>query len=173
MPTSATLAGASAAASLADMNRAHSSMCAWPPQPDTTQPSAPTDSTGPMDDSSAPFKAFPSQDDGHLLTVLRYVERNALRAGLVGRAEDWRFGSLFAGVNAIGPVVLDTTFQPRDAKWIARVNRPMGEKELAAIRHSIRRGTPFGTKDWASQTAEKLGMESSLRPQGRPGKQEK
>jgi putative transposase len=119
------------------------------------------------------FKAFPCQDDGHLLTVLRYVERNALRAGLVGRAEDWRFGSLFAGVNITGPVALDTTFQPRDAKWIARVNRPMSEKELAVIRHSIRRGTPFGTKAWASQTAEKLGLESSLRPQGRPRKQGK
>lgn len=29
------------------------------------------------------FKAFPTQDDGHLLAVLRYVERNPLRAGLV------------------------------------------------------------------------------------------
>ena len=35
------------------------------------------------------FKAFPIQDDAHLLTVLRYVERNPLRAGLVDRAEAW------------------------------------------------------------------------------------
>lgn len=70
------------------------------------------------------FKSFAIQDDGHLLTVLRYVEWNALRAGLVGRAEDWRYGSLFRGVNIIGPVVLNTTFQPRDAKWITRKNRP-------------------------------------------------
>jgi len=34
------------------------------------------------------FKSFPLQDDGHFLTVCRYVERNALRAGLVARAED-------------------------------------------------------------------------------------
>ncbi|MGA9925826.1 MAG: transposase, partial [Isosphaeraceae bacterium] len=33
------------------------------------------------------FKAFPIQDDDHLLVVLRYVERNPLHAGLVGRAE--------------------------------------------------------------------------------------
>ena len=33
------------------------------------------------------FKAFPIQDDDHLRTVLRYVERNALRAELVARAE--------------------------------------------------------------------------------------
>jgi putative transposase len=41
------------------------------------------------------FKSFPIQDDSHFLTVCRYVERNALRAELVGRAEDWRWGSLW------------------------------------------------------------------------------
>ena len=35
------------------------------------------------------FKAFPIPDDDHLLVVLRYVERNPLHAGLVGRAEAW------------------------------------------------------------------------------------
>lgn len=40
------------------------------------------------------FKALPVQDDGHLLTVLRHVESNPLRAGLVTRAEDWPWRSL-------------------------------------------------------------------------------
>ena len=40
------------------------------------------------------FKAFPIQEDEHLLTVIRYVERNPLRAGLVERAEEWRWSSL-------------------------------------------------------------------------------
>ncbi|MCE9592134.1 MAG: transposase, partial [Planctomycetes bacterium] len=44
------------------------------------------------------FKSFPIQRDGHFLDVCRYVERNALRAGLTprGRAENWRWGSLSA-----------------------------------------------------------------------------
>ena len=33
------------------------------------------------------FKAFPTQKDEHLLTVLRYIERNSLCAALVERAE--------------------------------------------------------------------------------------
>ena len=41
------------------------------------------------------FKSFPVQDDGHFLTVCRDIERNALRAELVARAEDWRWGSLW------------------------------------------------------------------------------
>ena len=36
------------------------------------------------------FKSFPIQDDEHFLVVCRYVERNALRAGLVDHAEQWR-----------------------------------------------------------------------------------
>src|SRR5438132_8128413 len=40
------------------------------------------------------FRAFPIQEDEHLLSVLRYVERNALRAELVKRAEDWPWSSL-------------------------------------------------------------------------------
>ena len=39
------------------------------------------------------FKSFPVQTDEHFLTVARYVERNALRAKLVGRIKG--VGSLF------------------------------------------------------------------------------
>jgi putative transposase len=40
------------------------------------------------------FKAFPIQEDEHLLAVLRYIERHPLRAGLVGRAEELPWSSL-------------------------------------------------------------------------------
>jgi putative transposase len=40
------------------------------------------------------FKAFPVEKDDHFLKVCRYVERNAMRANLVDRAEDWRWCSL-------------------------------------------------------------------------------
>jgi putative transposase len=35
------------------------------------------------------FKSFPIQEDEHFYTVERYVERNAVRANLVRRAEQW------------------------------------------------------------------------------------
>ena len=37
------------------------------------------------------FKSFPVQTDEHFITAARYVERNALRAKLVERAEEWRW----------------------------------------------------------------------------------
>ena len=41
------------------------------------------------------YKSFPVESDDHLFAVLRYTERNALRANLVATAEDWRWGSLW------------------------------------------------------------------------------
>ncbi len=49
------------------------------------------------------FKSFPIQDDAYFLTVCRYVERNALRAGLVTRAENWRWGSLWRWQQQVEP----------------------------------------------------------------------
>jgi putative transposase len=52
-----------------------------------------TAGTGPV--YQGRFKSFPIQQDPHLLTVCRYIERNALRAKLVARAELWRWCSLY------------------------------------------------------------------------------
>ena len=41
------------------------------------------------------FKAFAIQEYHHYLTVLRYVESNALKATLAERAEAWKWSSLY------------------------------------------------------------------------------
>jgi len=91
------------------------------------------------------FKAFPIQEDQHLLTVLRYVERNPLRAGLVERAEHWSWSSLH-GLAAGRPA-------PRGQTWVEGVNTPMTDVEEARFRGSLERGAPFGSALWALQTA--------------------
>jgi putative transposase len=119
------------------------------------------------------FKSFPVQSDEHFLTVCRYVERNALRANLVERAQDWRWGSLGSRRDrdaterpALAPWPIE---RPRD--WTARVNRPFGPKDEAAVLRSIQRGQPFGSEMWQSEVAARLGLESVFRPRGRPRKQ--
>lgn len=115
------------------------------------------------------FKAFPIQRDEHLLNVLRYVERNAARAKLARRAESWPWGSLWARQTTppawlhAGPVAL-----PRN--WRALVNGVLSESELSAIETSIRRGAPYGEPSWQRQAARRLGLQSTLRPRGRPRK---
>src|SRR5271155_1884971 len=41
------------------------------------------------------FKSFPVEGGAYFLALCRYVERNGLRAGLVRRAEAWRWCSLW------------------------------------------------------------------------------
>jgi putative transposase len=65
------------------------------------------------------FKAFPIQDDGHLVTVLRYVERNALRAELVSRAEDWKWSSL-PGWQGGDPLLWKDEGSVRGRGWLKR-----------------------------------------------------
>ena len=62
---------------------------------------------------------------------------------------------------------------PRGRRWLQHVNRPQTEAELKAIRHSLSRGTPYGSADWQQATARQLGLESTLHPRGRPRKSEK
>ncbi len=115
------------------------------------------------------FKAFPIQEDGHLLAVLRYVERNALRAGLVDRSEQWPWSSIGTDQGIERPV-LDPGPVPRARDWVKFVNRPATEAEAAALELSIRRDRPFGSEAWTRFTAERLGLQSTLRPPWRPKK---
>jgi putative transposase len=119
------------------------------------------------------FKSFPIQDDEHFLIVCRYVERNALRANLVGRAEDWKWGSLWRWLQSPDPkpVLLSPWPIARLPKWVDRVNAPLSDKELEAVRRSVVRGCPFGGAKWTKSISQRLGLESTLRPRGRPKKE--
>jgi len=61
---------------------------------------------------------------------------------------------------------------PRPADWIQMVNQPQTEAELAALRCCVNRGRPFGDPNWITDTAKRLGLEWTLRPRGRPKKQD-
>ncbi len=115
------------------------------------------------------FKAFPTQEDEHLLTIRRYIERNPLRAGLVDRAEAWRWSSLhWHDDPGHSPVRLEAGTVPRGALWVEGVNAPTADIGLEDIRESVRRDRPFGSSGWTLETAKALGLEYSLRPRGRP-----
>ena len=118
------------------------------------------------------FKSFPVQEDAHFLTVARYVERNALRAGRVRRAQDWRWCSLWrrhSGSAAQRRVLSDWPL-PRPRDYLRWVNEPQTDAELEALRLAVRRGRPFGADPWRSRITRQLALESSFRRAGRPGK---
>lgn len=118
------------------------------------------------------FKAFPVEDDDHFYTVVRYVERNALRAGLVAQAQAWRWSSLwryYCGVPA-SRSLLSRWPLPRPRHWVQRVNTPQTEAELQSLRRAIHRNSPFGNAPWQQSIANRLGLGATLRPRGRPRK---
>jgi putative transposase len=117
------------------------------------------------------FKAFTIEEDEHLLTVLRYIERNPLRAGLVNRAEAWSWSSLrWLASPDQAPVRLEAGTVLQGTAWVEGVNAAMTEAEVEVerVRESVRRDRPFGSAGWTTATARTLGLESSLRPRGRP-----
>ena len=108
-------------------------------------------------------------------TLLGYVERSALRAGLVARAEDWRWSSLwrrtFGGAELRSLLTDPPEGFPPD--WLARVNEQESEEALVRMRQCVARGRPFGQAGWVKRTAARLGLASTLRPRGRPRKSKK
>lgn len=115
------------------------------------------------------FKAFPTYSDGHFLRVCRYVERNALRAGLVPRAETWPWSSLAQRCGTRLPVELADWPMPRPDNWLDAVQADP-ENETLAVRSAVCRNTPYGPADWQERIAIQLGLTKSLRPRGRPRK---
>ena len=125
-----------------------------------------TAGTGPV--YQGRFKSFPVQEDDHLWAVCRYAERNALRANLCARAELWKWSSAWTG--GVSPVALTAWPVPKPSDWLTLVNEPQSEGELAAIRHSVVHGRPYGANEWVKHTARTLGLESTLRTRGSQGR---
>ncbi len=128
------------------------------------------------------FKSFLIEEETHLLAVCRYVERNAARASLVKRAEDWKWSSLWRWRH---PDHVDE-FEPelqlsdwpisigrktrgnRPVQWLRTVNAPLSENELEALHRATKRSQPYGSAKWVEKVTARYGLESTLRQPGRP-----
>jgi putative transposase len=106
------------------------------------------------------FKAIPVQNDLYFLRVLRYVERNPLRAKLVNRAEKWKWSSLWTRIN--GSLQEKALLSPVPtggfSNYLEFVNTPQSAKELCEIRNTIRRSLPYGQEQWRKETSSRLGI---------------
>ncbi|MEK6633041.1 MAG: transposase [Nitrospirota bacterium] len=110
------------------------------------------------------FKSFPIQQDGHLLTVLRYVLRNPVRAGLVEHAMDWPWSSLrFPSLSDPLPVEMPPG-------WVQWIDHPLFDHGLVTLRTCVNRQQPFGRENWQANIVAMLGLESTMRKRGRPRK---
>jgi putative transposase len=128
------------------------------------------------------FRSPLIQDDGHLLTVLRFIEANPVRANLVLDPSDYRWSSY--GCHGLGeddPLLspiresdkLGRTASERRKRWRAKVCARQKEGELTAVRNSLRSGRPFGADEWTERIAKRLNIDLTHRKRGRPRKVKK
>ena len=125
------------------------------------------------------FKSPVVQDDDHALVVLRYIEANPLRAGLMTDLAEYQWSSYQVhGRGAANPLLsplpgwseLGRSEAERQGHWRRWVHQPLTERELAAVRRSITSGRPYGSAPWTAATAEAIGLRLAERPRGRPKK---
>jgi len=128
------------------------------------------------------FRSPVVQEDAHALVVLRYIEANPLRAGMVTDLAAYPWSSYpVHGMGRHDPLVsplpgweaLGRDEAARQAYWREWVHTPLTARELAAVRRSVRSGQPFGEPSWVERTAAALGLRLAQRPRGRPRKQTK
>ena len=102
---------------------------------------------------------------------MRYVESNPLRAGLVKHSADWPWSSLAIRCGADKPLELGNGPLALPQRWKQQVDK-VSDVPTDEIETCLQRGRPFGEDDWTLKTAKDLALESSLRPRGRPRKEE-
>jgi len=102
----------------------------------------------------ARFKAFAIRYERHLLSVLRYVEANPARAGLVDHAAEWPWSSAANGQSVAAPS-LAAWPMPKPTNWEALLDGVMDCRELDELREAAQSG---------------CGLDAPVRPRGRPKK---
>ena len=114
------------------------------------------------------FKSFIVQQDDHLLTLMKYVESNPLRWGLVHSSREWKWSSYVETIENKSKEIehLSTLSLPDD--WGTYVDAPLTEEELERLRQSVNRQSPYGSLNWQLKVSTEFGLESTLRPRGRP-----
>lgn len=116
------------------------------------------------------YKSFLCQEDNHLLTLIRYVERNARKANLVRRAESWQWSSVWRrekGTQEQKQILAPWPISvPRD--YLTLLNTPQTKKEEDALGRSETKGVPYGSDAWTLKKVEQYGLQQTLRSVGRP-----
>lgn len=116
------------------------------------------------------YKSFICQDNAHFLILACYVERNAKKANLSRKAEDWKWGSAYItkyGTTKQKKLISTWPIQkPKD--YLSLLNKPQSEFEEDIIERSIKRSSPFGEDSWIKRIVKKFNLESTINSIGRP-----
>src|ERR1051326_461122 len=98
-----------------------------------------------------------------VLQVNRYVEANALTAGIVERAEDYPWTSASPEALADDRPVLAEWPIERPSNWSMLLNLLTAATERQRIQRCASRGAPYGSPTWTESIVKALNLEHTVR----------
>lgn len=118
------------------------------------------------------YKSFIVDTDTYLLTLIKYVERNPVRAKFTKYCEDWQWGSARRRIHGTREQqkILDAPPTPFPRSYNQWINTPDKDDDLLTIRQSVNKGVPYGRERWVDAMVTKHHLETTLRAPGRPRK---
>jgi len=108
-------------------------------------------------------------------SAIRYVERNPVRAGMIGTAEDypWSSAAAHCGLRPDPVLTADASWQRQLAavsdwsNWLARDD---DRQSLDQLRRHANKGLPCGSPTFVEMLEKETGRQLKYRPQGRQKK---
>jgi putative transposase len=125
------------------------------------------------------YKASLVQDEQYLLTCMRYIELNPVRADMVRSPAHYRWSSYRAnGQGKVDPLVtphtiylsLSKNIEQRCEAYKELFKAHLDENDLSDIRSSLQTGTPLGNHLFKQKIESRLGLNVGQAKRGRPFK---
>ncbi len=116
------------------------------------------------------YKSFIVNTDAYYFSLMKYIEQNPLRAGLVARVQDWQWGSFYRRLygSAEQKGLLCSWPMEEDADYVKEINNCFSGEVLKYLRTSVSKGSPLGGEEWKSALIESLKLGHTMRGVGRP-----
>ena len=103
------------------------------------------------------FMSYP-MDENYLWTAVRYVERNPVRAGMVDKAEDYKWSSAKVHIkNQIDDLLSRFYLMDEIKDWGLYLSGPDEEEKVKLIRQRQSTGRPLGNKEFVDDLEIKEG----------------
>ena len=125
------------------------------------------------------FKSCLVDSVRYLLTVIRYIELNPVRAAMVATADAYRWSSVHTHLGtACDPLLhlhpaymsLGADRGARASAWRQWLDEGISEDDLAAVRRHLQQERALGDPRFQRMVARTLNLPTACRPAGRPRK---
>jgi putative transposase len=106
-------------------------------------------------------------DDIHLIRAVRYVSLNPVRAGLVGRPEEWKWSSVRAHLSGVDDALVTVRPVLDRVPHLKELLNVDAEDDFGELRRAETTGRPLGAPEFVTGLEKLLGRKIARRAPGR------